>query len=181
MGLTWVNNFAARSPEIAALLKDVTFRKHAQVFDREMVLDLGGVRVRIIRLGPGHTLGDTVMFVEEDRVLFAGDLTMKGLFPAFASPQSRNDTWLVALDEMERLKPRIVVGAHYDIGDASDIEGYRGYIKALRARAAELKKEGKLPEEAGKILVDEFKDKYPGWAQPARVAGGVTAVYREAQ
>ena len=83
-----MSNFAARSPEIAALLKDVTFRKPAQVFEREMVLDLGGVRVRIMWLGPGHTRGDTVMFVEEDRVLFAGDLTMKGLFPAFASPQS---------------------------------------------------------------------------------------------
>ena len=50
-------------------------------------LDLGGVRVRIMRLGPGHTRGDTVMFVEEDRVLFSVDLTMKGLFPAFAAPQ----------------------------------------------------------------------------------------------
>jgi glyoxylase-like metal-dependent hydrolase (beta-lactamase superfamily II) len=66
MGLTWVSNFAARSPEIAVLLKDVTFRKPAQVFKREMVLDLGGVRVRIMRLGPGHARGDTVMFVEED-------------------------------------------------------------------------------------------------------------------
>jgi glyoxylase-like metal-dependent hydrolase (beta-lactamase superfamily II) len=179
MGLTWVSNFAARSPEIAALLKDVRFRKPAQVFEREMVLDLGGVRVRIMRLGPGHTRGDTVMFVEEDRVLFAGDLTMKGLFPAFASPQSRSDTWLASLDEMERLKPRIVVGAHYDIGDASDIEAYRGYLKALRARAAELKKDGKSAEEAGKILVDEFRAKYPGWAQPARVTAGVVAVYRE--
>jgi glyoxylase-like metal-dependent hydrolase (beta-lactamase superfamily II) len=96
-----------------------------------------GVRVRIIRLGPGHTRGDTVMFVEEDRVLFAGDLTMKGLFPAFASPQSRSNTWLASLDEMERLEPRIVVGAHYDIGDVSDIEANRGYLKALRARRAE--------------------------------------------
>jgi hypothetical protein len=53
---------------------------------------------------------------------------MKGLFPAFTSSQSRSDTWLAGLDEMERLKPRIVVGAHYDIGDASDIEAYRGYL-----------------------------------------------------
>jgi glyoxylase-like metal-dependent hydrolase (beta-lactamase superfamily II) len=179
MGLTWVSNFAARSPEIAALLKDVTFRKPAQVFEREVVLELGGVRVRVTRLGPGHTRGDTVMFVEEDRVLFAGDLTMKGLFPAFASPQSRSDSWLASLDEMERLKPRVVVGAHYDIGDASDIEAYRGYLKALRARAAALKKDGKSADEAGKILVDEFSAQYPGWAQPARVAAGVAAVYRE--
>lgn len=127
-----MSNFAARSPEIAALLKNVTFGKPAQVFERKMVLDLGGVRVRIMRPGPGHTRGDTVMFVEEDRVLFAGDLTMKGLFPTFASPQSRSDTWLASLDEMERLKPRIVVGGR------------------------------KSADEAGKTLVDEFRATYPG-------------------
>lgn len=104
---------------------------------------------------------------------------MKGLFPAFATPQSRSDTWLVGLDEMERLKPRIVVGAHSDVGDASDIDAYRGYLTALRARAAELKKDGRSADEAGKLLVDEFKAKYPGWAQPARVQAGVAAVYRE--
>jgi hypothetical protein len=32
---------------------------------------------------------------------------------------------------------------------------------------------------AGKVLVEELKAKYPDWAQPARVAAGVAAVYRE--
>src|SRR5262245_6749799 len=69
---------------------------------------------------------------------------------------------------MGRLTPRIVVGAHYDIGDASDIDASRGDLKALRAGAAELKKDGKSADEAGKMLADEFSAKYPGWAQPAR-------------
>jgi hypothetical protein len=33
--------------------------------------------------------------------------------------------------------------------------------------------------QSGKFLVDEFRAKYPGWAQPARVQAGVAAVYRE--
>jgi len=77
---------------------------------------------------------------------------------------------------MERLKPRIVVGAHYD--DASDIDAYRGYLQALRARTTALKKDGRSADEAGQLLVDEFKARYPGWAQPARVRAGVAAVYR---
>jgi glyoxylase-like metal-dependent hydrolase (beta-lactamase superfamily II) len=179
MGMKWVALFAQRSPEIAELLKDATFRTPAETFDKEKVLDLGGVRVRIIRLGPGHTRGDTVMFVEGDGVLFAGDLTMKGLFPAFATPQSRSDTWLTSLDEMERLQPRIVVGAHFDVTDAAAIDAYRGVIKTLRTRSAEMKKEGKSAEEAGKLLADEFKAKYPDWEQPVRVQGAVAAIYRE--
>jgi glyoxylase-like metal-dependent hydrolase (beta-lactamase superfamily II) len=181
MGMKWVGMFAQRSPEIADLLKDAAFRAPAEIFEKEKVLDLGGVRVRIMRLGPGHTRGDTVMFVEGDRVLFSGDLTMKGLFPAFSTPQSRSDTWLASLDEMERLKPRIVVGAHYDVADASAIGAYRDVIRALRTRSVELKKEGKSAEEAGKLLVDEFKAKYPDWEQPTRVQGAVAAIYRELQ
>jgi glyoxylase-like metal-dependent hydrolase (beta-lactamase superfamily II) len=95
MGMQWVQNFAGRSPVIAGVLEGFTaFRPPAELFEREKVLDLGGVRVRMVWLGPGHTRGDTILFVEGDRVLFSGDLAMKGLFPAFATPQSSGRSWL---------------------------------------------------------------------------------------
>jgi glyoxylase-like metal-dependent hydrolase (beta-lactamase superfamily II) len=137
------------------------------------------VRVRIIRLGPGHTRGDTVAFVEGDGVLFSGDLAMKGLFPAFATPQSRSESWLASLDEMERLKPRIVVGAHYDVTDASTIRDYRSFLTALRARVGELKKEGKSGDETAEIVRGEFAKKYPDWQQPIRVHVAANVIYRE--
>jgi glyoxylase-like metal-dependent hydrolase (beta-lactamase superfamily II) len=179
MGMKWVDLFRKRSAEIDDLLKEATFRTPAEIFEKEKVLDLGGVRVRIIRLGPGHTRGDTVAFVEGDRVLFSGDLAMKNLFPAFATPQSDSRTWLTSLDALSALKPTKVIGAHYDIADASVIEDYRGIIKTLQARAAELKKEGKSADEAGKLLVEEFKAKYPAWDQPARVQAATAAIYKE--
>jgi glyoxylase-like metal-dependent hydrolase (beta-lactamase superfamily II) len=73
MGMKWVQSFASRSPVIADVLQGFTgFRTPTEIFGREKTLDLGGVRVRILHLGPGHTRGDTVVFVEEDRVLFSG-------------------------------------------------------------------------------------------------------------
>ena len=135
--------------------------------------------MRIIRLGPGHTRGDTVVFVEGDRVLFSGDLAMKGLFPAFATPQSRSESWLASLDDMERLRPRILVPSHYDFTDASAIEAYRGYLKALQARVRELKAAGKSPEETAEIAAGEFKGRYPDWDQPVRIGAAAMAVYRE--
>ena len=124
--MQWVRNFAGRSPAIAGVLEGFTaFRAPAEVFEREKVLDLGGVRVRIAWLGPGHTRGDTILIVEGDRVLFSGDLAMKGLFPAFATPQSSGRSWLASLDQLDRLQARTVVGAHYPIFDASVIGEYR--------------------------------------------------------
>lgn len=180
MGMKWVKNFASRSPVIAEVLNGVTgFRTPAEIFDKEKTLDLGGVTVRLIRLGPGHTRGDTVFFVEKDRVLFSGDLAMQDLFPAFATPQSSVRTWLTSLDELDKLKALTVIGAHYPITDASVIGEYRDYLKALQARVVALKKEGKSSDEVAVQARGEFAKKYPDWAQPLRIHNAATAIYAE--
>jgi glyoxylase-like metal-dependent hydrolase (beta-lactamase superfamily II) len=180
MGLKWVAIFAARSPVIASVLEGSTFRDPDELFTKEKTLDLGGVRVHIIRLGPGHTRGDTVMFVEGDRVLFSGDLAMKGLFPAFATPQSSGRTWLTSLDALDKLKAKTVVGAHYPIADASVIDDYRGYFLALEARVAELKNQGKSADQTVALVKDEFAKKYSTWDQPVRIEGAARVLYKEA-
>jgi glyoxylase-like metal-dependent hydrolase (beta-lactamase superfamily II) len=179
MGMKWVGSFAERSPAMAEILKGATFRKADEVFEKEKLLDLGGVRVRIIRMGPGHTRGDTAMLVEGDGVLFSGDLAMRNIFPAFSTPQSNARTWLASLDELDRLKATRVVPAHGDITDPSVVDAYRGFLKALQARVAELKRDGKSAKDASEQLQAEFAGKYPNWAQPIRVQPAVMSVYFE--
>src|SRR5262245_41881773 len=71
---------SAGSPTTAELLKDATGRKADITFDRDYLLDLGGVRVHFVVVGPTHTRGDTGLFVEGDNVLFAGDVVMNNSF-----------------------------------------------------------------------------------------------------
>jgi glyoxylase-like metal-dependent hydrolase (beta-lactamase superfamily II) len=40
----------------------------------KLTVDLGGVKVQIWSPGPGHTKGDTIAWVEEEKVLYSGDL-----------------------------------------------------------------------------------------------------------
>jgi glyoxylase-like metal-dependent hydrolase (beta-lactamase superfamily II) len=179
-GMRFVQTFASRSKALADLLKDIdAFRAPAEVFERERTLDLGGVRVRLLWLGPGHTRGDTAIFVENDRVLFAGDLAMKAVFPAFTSSHSNVTSWIAALERMESLRPVHVVGAHYGMGDASLITAYRGYFTELRARIAALKAQGVSADAAARTLRDEFQKKHPSWQQPVRVQDAVTASYAQ--
>ena len=180
MGMQWVQNFASRSPAIAEVLQGITgFRKPAELFDKEKTVDLGGVSVRLVRLGPGHTRGDTVFFVEQDRVLFSGDLVMSRLFPAFATPQSRVGSWLASLDALDAFRAQRLVPAHGALADASIIGQYRDYLTALRTRVGELKRSGKSSDETAELLRAEFRAKYPEWAQPLRVHGAATAIYAE--
>jgi glyoxylase-like metal-dependent hydrolase (beta-lactamase superfamily II) len=180
MGMKWVREFASRTPELAELLNSFTgFRPPAETFEREKTLDLGGVRVKLMRLGPGHTRGDTVIFVEGDGVLFSGDLAMSNVFPALNSPQSRVDTWIASLDALRALRPKHVVGAHYAIGDSSMIAAYHAFFTALQARSAELRREGKSADEIAATLHKEFRAKYPAWGEPLRVPAAATAAVAE--
>lgn len=182
LGLKSVASFAQRSKELAELLKEATyFRPPTEIFEREKTIDLGGVQVRLILLGPGHTRGDTVIIVEGDAVLFAGDLAMKEAFPAFTSPQSSIETWVKALGVLADLRPTHVVGAHSGMGDLSIVSAYREFFTALRGRVAEMKMQGKSSEETAKTLRAEFAEKYPHWDQPIRVHVVAKAAYAQTQ
>jgi glyoxylase-like metal-dependent hydrolase (beta-lactamase superfamily II) len=180
MGIKWIERFRASSAEVAGVLEGVSgFRQPAEKFDREKLLDLGGISARLLRLGPGHTRGDTVVFIEADKVLFAGDLAMKNLFPAFATPQSRSETWLAALERLDELKPELVIGAHYERSDGTVISDYRKFFHDLRARVEQLKKQGRPAEEIATPLRGEFHTKYPDWDQPLRVHTAALVIYNE--
>src|SRR5262249_12265938 len=110
-GLQLAKVFAGRSPLHAELLKDADFRKADITFERDYELDLGGVKAKLTAMGPNHTAGDTIIWIESDRVLFAGDLAMRAQ-PAFASPHSSLRQWLPSLHPPEGLAPAIIVPSH---------------------------------------------------------------------
>ena len=78
MGMQFVERFRQRSPEIAALLKDATFTRRRRS-ETEKALDLGGVRVRLIRLGRDTRWCRSSALVRRPRPPACDG----GLFPAF--------------------------------------------------------------------------------------------------
>jgi glyoxylase-like metal-dependent hydrolase (beta-lactamase superfamily II) len=77
------------------------------VFKDEMTLMMGKLEVRILHLGPGHTGGDTVVWVPSQRVLFSGDLVEyeAGIYTGDALLED----WPHTLDRLLELKPRALV------------------------------------------------------------------------
>lgn len=176
-GLQLAKVFATRSPTHAELLKDADFRKADIVFERDYDLDLGGVRARILAMGVNHTRGDTAIWIETDRVLFAGDVAMKAQ-PAFASPHSSLRHWLASLDQLEALKPTLIVPSHGPNGDNADfITGYRGYLIEVRDRTAAEKRAGKNADQVVEAVSAALVTRYP---DRARMAGAIRAAYAEA-
>jgi glyoxylase-like metal-dependent hydrolase (beta-lactamase superfamily II) len=174
--------FRKMSAQNLDLLQNVQFRAPDVLFDREAKLDLGGVTARMFWVGPAHTKGDELIFVEEDSVLIPGDIVQKDIFPIMPNADASVKGWLSLLDNVETLHPKFIVPDHgAAIVDASQIGTERAYILALQARALELKKQGVSAEDAGKTITTELKTKYPDWPNPNNVAGEVLRVYEQSQ
>jgi glyoxylase-like metal-dependent hydrolase (beta-lactamase superfamily II) len=177
----FIRNFSKRTPDLKALLQDVKPRPPDILFDHEAKLDLGGVTVRLVWLGPAHTRGDNFVFVEQDGVLFTGDGVINRFFPIFPDADASGKNWLSILDQLDEFHPRTIVPGHGEVGDASLIGVERTYLKAVQSRTAELKAQGKTVDETAKMLSVEFRAKYPDWENPGWIADAVERFYAEAK
>src|SRR5438309_5094607 len=76
-------------------------------FRGELSLRLGRLEVQISQPGPGHTAGDTIVWVPSQRVLFSGDLVefAAGIYTGDAQLEE----WPATLDKLRALKPRALV------------------------------------------------------------------------
>jgi len=179
VGKTIQNTFASISPMHKELLDGVEYPRADITFEREYRVDLGGLHVRLFTRGPLHTRGDTIVFVEEERVMFSGDVVMNNAFLA-ANATSSIKTWLATLDELDALKPAVVVPSHGGIGDATLIAKDRDYLRAVQARVVEMKGQGKPIDEIAPAVQAEMQTKF-GWTAPTRVAAAARAAYAEAR
>ena len=104
--------------------------------DKTFNLKVGGIDFLISRVGPAHAPEDLMVYVPSEKVLFAGDLVFRGRIPFVGNADSKG--WLLALDEIERLNPNIVIPGHgaYSTKPLEDIAFTRTYLKYLRESMA---------------------------------------------
>jgi glyoxylase-like metal-dependent hydrolase (beta-lactamase superfamily II) len=178
-GAQQIRAFSGRSPLTAELLKDATGRKADITFERDYRLDLGGVGVRFLVVGPAHTRGDTGFFVEGDGVLFSGDVVMNNSFLA-ATPASSMKSWLAAFDAFDAMHPRTIVPSHGPVGPGSIIATNRNIMQGVQARARELKAQGRSVDDVAGAVQMEFQAKYPDWPRANGLAAAARAAYSEA-
>ena len=177
-GMPMVQMFSKRSPATADILKDAARRPAAITFDREYRLDLGGVAVRFLVVGPTHTRGDTGFFVEGDNVLFAGDVVMNNSFLA-ATPVSSMKAWLAAFDAFDAMKPQTIVPAHGAVGPGSIIATNRQIMQAVQARARALKAQGRSADETANTVQAELAAQHPDWPRANGLAAAARAAFGE--
>ena len=93
---------------------------------------LGGLTFRVLHAEGAHTPEDVMLYVVEDRLLFAGDLLFTGRVPFVGTADSKG--WLKAMDKMIAARPAVVVPGHGSASTdvARDLALTRDYLLYLR-------------------------------------------------
>jgi glyoxylase-like metal-dependent hydrolase (beta-lactamase superfamily II) len=97
-------------------------------FRGEMRLWLGGLEVQILQLGRGHTKGDTVVWLPQERTLFSGDLVEYEA--ACYTGDAYLADWPATLDRLAALQPqKLVPGRGPALADPAQVQAGLAYTK----------------------------------------------------
>jgi len=126
----------------------------------QMTLYRGSREIQIRFLGRGHTAGDVVVFLPNEKVVMTGDFLTSGLSNM---SDSYPEEWVTSLDALKKLDFDAVLPGHGDaFTDKTKIDYFQAYLRDVWSEVSRLKKEGVSAEEADKRAdLTKHKDHFP--------------------
>jgi cyclase len=108
--------------------------------------------------GGGHSESDSVVFVTDTEVLFAGDLVSLGTHPNLVSADL--DRWQTTLEKIEKIAPRRLVPGHGPVGGVEACAVLSEYLR----RVEEIARDDAAPE---------IPEEYADWELPGHFFDGI--------
>jgi glyoxylase-like metal-dependent hydrolase (beta-lactamase superfamily II) len=134
-----------------------------QTFEESMELDLGDRRVELRYLGRGHTSGDLVVWLPDERICFAGDLMEAEAAPYMGDAhigEWRGST----LDRVADLGAERLVGGRGPVVRGAAVEqaiaDTRAFLSSVYEGTREVKESGGTPRDAYRSTHDVLAPRY---------------------
>jgi len=136
------------------------------VFEKRLTLMLGKLRVEIMQLGRGHTKGDTVVWLPDDRILFSGDLVEFDATPYTGDAYLAD--WPATLDAIAALKPdKLVPGRGAALMNPARVkaglDGTRAFVTEMYASVREGARAGKDLRTVYRETYERLKPRFGHW------------------
>ena len=153
---------------------NITLTPPTKTFEDELTLKVGDKEVHLIEVGPAHTLGDTLVHIPADRVVFTADILFIGGHPIiWAGPTSN---WLKACDRILEMDVDTIVPGHGPITDKKGVAEVKRYLEYIYQEAEKRYEAGMSAQEAVK---DIELDRYATWTDGERIAVNIASIFRE--
>lgn len=155
------------TPEKKARVQSLTLP--TVVHDSHIELYLGSRRINV-RYYPGHTGGDSVVYIPDAQVVFCGDMLWKEHVPNLIDASTK--PWIESLDAMQKDHgPSTWVPGHGGIANAQDVLTFRKYLADLRDGVRREQAAGKSGDALVQALLPSLKSNYGKWGFFSDYAG----------
>ena len=148
------------------IVPDITY--HAR-----MTLHFGRLTIELIHPGMAHTLGDTMVYLPEEKVLYAGDLLFNHIFPPIFGDSAG---WIAAIEQIEGMDIQAIVPGHGFICTKQEITDLKHCLIELREQVRKCY-DRKLDKE--KALSEIDMGVYRKWPHQERLELDVDQLYKE--
>jgi cyclase len=164
------------APHFAPEMHDLEDRLPNVTFDGNgMELRVDDRRLRLIHYGTGHTRGDMLVHLPDERILFAGDIAFFYVTPLAFEGHIGN--WIhIGRRVIDELDVHMIVPGHGPVGTKADLGKMLDYLELVHANARRAFDAGAPEDEAIRnIDLGEFAD----WGEAERITPNVARCYRE--
>jgi cyclase len=104
-------------------------------FRDSVTVHAGETRLEVIHVGPAHTTNDSVIWIPEKRILFAGDVLMSGVTPFCLMGSVAGS--IQAIARLRALDPEIIVPGHGHVGGKELLDQNESYLLWLQQLATD--------------------------------------------
>lgn len=109
-----------------------------ETFTDKKIIEMGDMRIEVIRIGPAHSPGDISVWLPEQKLVIAGDMAFhERLPPIFDDTDS--EAWLESWEKFEALGALYVVPGHGHPTNIAQVRRYtKDYLVYLRGKVQKL-------------------------------------------
>lgn len=172
-GHSIIERTAQMRPALAKDLKEAEIIVPDITYRNRMTLYFGDRTIELIHPGKAHTFGDTIVYLPEDKVLYAGDLLFNHIFPPIFGDSAG---WINALEQMEKMDIKAAVPGHGFVCTKQEITDLKNFLIGLSKQVKEYY-ERQTSKEKALSMID--MGLYRNWPHQERLALDVGQLYKE--
>jgi len=113
-----------------------------ETFKDKKIIEMGGVRIELLMLGPSHSPGDIIVWLPQKSLVISGDMAFhQRMLPLFEHTDTA--AWINTWEKFAALKAKYVIPGHGEATNMAEVTRYTvDYLVYLRKKIAELIENG---------------------------------------